>query len=81
MFDVTYSPPAPSPSRNTLELSTNDPDPAHADLQILLITEDGARLDVGDALTEEFGFLDPNGAGQLSSLEGKVVVLAYFALF
>ena len=42
---------------------------------------DSSLIDVGDQIGSMFGFLDPNGAGQVSGLEGHVVVLAYFALF
>lgn len=75
--------PAPAPAGSTtLRLSSDDPDPARAALELEVLVEDaGSRLGIGDELTEAFGFLDPSGAGQLSALRGKVVVLAYFALF
>ena len=45
------------------------------------MTQSSGLVDVGDKLTDAWAFLDPSGAGQLSGLEGKVIVLAYFALF
>jgi len=80
-FEVAFSPPAP-PSASTLTLITNDPDANQASFDVLLSAEASpTALKVGDSLTDSFAFLDPSGAGQLSGLEGKVVVLSYFALF
>jgi hypothetical protein len=80
-FEVTFQPPGPDLGQTQLELLTNDPDVSQTRLKIPLITELSDKLGVGDTLTSEFAFLDPNGANQLSGLEGKVVVIAYFALF
>lgn len=77
-FEVTYQPPT-GDSSVALAFATNDADWPLVSVPIL-VGEDG-RLDVGDALTDDFGFLDPTGAGQIGGLEGHVVVLAYFALF
>ena len=43
----------------------------------------GAKgLVVGNKLTEKaFGMLDPKGSGKLDGLKGKVLLLAYFALY
>ncbi len=65
-----------------IQLLSDDPDPEQSVLPVpLYSSSDAARLNVGDKLTGQFGFLDPTGAGDLSNLEGKVTVLAYFALF
>lgn len=78
VFEVTFTPPlARRTTRLTLE--TDDPDERLAEL--LLVTQESDRLDVGDRVTEEFAFLDPSGARDLSALEGHVTVLSYFALF
>ena len=68
-------------SNATLTLQSNDPDPLQALLSIPIDVGGAFGVGVGDKLTPEFGFLDPNGAGQLSGLQGKVIMLAYFALF
>jgi len=62
-------------------LQTNDPDPMQALLSLPLEIGGSYGIGVGDALTSAFGFLDPNGGGQLSALKSKVVMLSYFALF
>lgn len=80
VFEVVYRPSAAS-GVNVLSLRTNDPDDGQANLEIPLLTVDTDEIDVGDRLTDDFAFLDPTGSGQLSNLEGKVIVLAYFALF
>ena len=49
--------------------------------RVHLLAGDSDRLDIGDTLGDEFGFLDPTGAGQVEGLRGHVTVLAYFALF
>lgn len=43
----------------------------------------GTKIGIGDSLEDSlgFGFLDPNGLDDVAGLKGKVVVLAYFALF
>ncbi|MCP4869226.1 MAG: hypothetical protein GY898_10965 [Proteobacteria bacterium] len=74
--DVTYAPPPPSGSAQTLRIISNDVDATDNPLQIPLHAIDSAGLDVGDSIDyEAFEFL----GGE--ALEGKVVVLAYFALF
>lgn len=80
-IEVGYQPPAPTASKNLLQLVTNDPDPQHANYSAGLLTASTTALDVGDTISDAFGFLDPSGANQLSGLEGHVVVIAYFALF
>lgn len=87
IVEVHYTPPAPESSPKAMVLSTNDPDPEQASLPVPLYAADTGSLDVGDPLTDAFGFLDPTCSpncgteGDLANLEGKVVVLAYFALF
>jgi len=75
-LEVSYSPPAPSGSVQTLRILSNDPDETDNPLQLPLHATDSSGLDVGDSLPyEQFEFLGAD------DLEGKVVVLAYFALF
>ena len=83
VFEVHYDPSVTSAQVNaTLVIETNDPDPGQSPFKMhLLANGSTSYLDVGDPLSSKFGFLDPSGAGQVSGLEGKVVVLAYFALF
>ncbi len=64
-----------------LTMQTNDPDPFESLLSIPIAVGGNFGLGVGDSLTSDFGFLDPSGAKQVAALKGKVVVLAYFALF
>jgi hypothetical protein len=80
-IELLYTPPGPTEGQSFLQLGTNDPDPTDADYKAALITTDSGALNVGDTIGDEFSFLDPNGASQLEGLNGKVVVLAYFALF
>lgn len=79
-FEVTYTP-GVAYDQAFLILLTNDPDPLDAVYKTGLIVEDSDLLNVGDTLTQEFSFLDPNGAFELEALKGRVTVLAYFALF
>ncbi len=82
VFEFAYAPGASSgPAQATIKLSTDDPDVGQGTLSLPVELKQTSSLDVGDAIGKEFGFLDPNGAGQLAGLKGKVVVLAYFALF
>lgn len=76
-FEISFSPPA-GPELSYVEIRTNDPDPAQADMRVLLDFDTSEKLGVGDQIDESFAFL---GGGDLSALEGKVTVLAYFALF
>jgi hypothetical protein len=80
-LEVTFQPPGPNNGLSTLTLATNDPDPHDTSYLAGLLTVESALLNIGDSLDDDFSFLDPNGAGQLSGLQGHVVVLAYFALF
>ncbi|MDX2019030.1 MAG: hypothetical protein SF187_02220 [Deltaproteobacteria bacterium] len=78
--ELTYSPTA-GKEQSLLEISSNDPDPEQASWQGGLLVSSDAGLDVGDRLDDAFAFLDPNGQNQVAGLQGKVIVLSYFALF
>ncbi len=81
VLDLTFTPPA-SADASELAIPSNDPDLIQNPLIVPLSTQSHSDLlDVGDKLTDAFGFLDPTGQGDLSNLEGQVTVLAYFALF
>jgi LVIVD repeat len=77
--ELDYTPPGPVGGLSTLTITSNDIDRPNYDLG--LVSVDTSKLNVGDPLDDSFAFLDPSGAGQLAGLQGKVVVLAYFALF
>ena len=79
-FQFTVQSPATG-TNALLTLETNDPDQWQSTLQRSILVDYDFGLGVGDALSDSFAFLDPSGANQLSGLQGKVVVLAYFALF
>jgi hypothetical protein len=65
-----------------LSIATNDPDPYQNPFKLFLLgNSSGSQINVGEPLTDAFGFLDPSGGAQLEALEGNVVILAYFALF
>lgn len=84
VFELLYRPSGDGAAPDAtarLVMSTNDPDASQNPLQLFVIAEESSRLNVGDAIDEDFAFLDPSGAGQLTGLHGNVVVLAYFALF
>ncbi len=68
-------------AHETLKLESNDPDEQQTPMLVPISATASDRLDVGDVLTDEFGFLDPTGVGEVEGLRGHVVVLAYFALF
>ncbi len=75
---VSFEPPAPAvPLR--LQLASNEPDSTQNPLQIPIAASEVGGIGVGDPLTEDWSFLAPGG--DLSELDGKVLVLAYFALF
>ncbi len=76
-FELTFTPPA-ARGESIMTLVSNDPD-FGGELGVGAITRESDRIDIGETLGPEFGFLDPSG--DVSALEGKVVVLAYFALF
>ena len=76
-FELTFTPPA-ARGESIMTLVSNDPD-FGGELGVGAITRESDRIDIGETLGPEFGFLDPSG--EVSALEGKVVVLAYFALF
>lgn len=78
-FEVSVSPPVPD--GRVLGFYTNDPDAFDATFRAGLVSTTTDRIDVGEPLTDAFGFLDPNGGMDLSGLDGQVVVLSYFALF
>ena len=81
-FELSYAPPAPDGSVQSLALHSNDPDPIQEPLQLPLHAVDSGGIDVGDSiLVPEFAFLDPTGDEDVSNLQGHVLVLAYFALF
>ncbi len=81
-IDVAYVPPAPEVSVQSLRIVSNDPDVNENPRQVPLHAVDTSALDVGDSiLTEEFAWLDPTGDNDVANLEGRVLVLAYFALF
>jgi LVIVD repeat len=78
-FEISYQPPATNPV-SVMTITSDDPDAADAQYAAGLQAADNEfNLNVGDTLTNDFSFLDPGG--QLSNLQGKVTVLAYFALF
>lgn len=81
-LEVSYEPPAPDGGQSVLVLHNSDPDASQDPTELPLIARDSEHLlNVGDAITEDFAFLDPTGSPDLAGLEGKVIVLAYFALF
>ena len=77
VFEVTFQPPAPEESVSQLVVYTNDPDAS--EFIIPISTRETTRLNIGDRLTADFGFL--HASGSIEGLEGHVIVLAYFALF
>lgn len=80
-LEIHYEPPGPMYGA-TLLMETNDPDADDAVFRVALVAQSFEDfINVGDQLDERFAFLDPGGQNQLSGLEGKVTVLAYFALF
>ena len=70
-----------SGQRRRPTFSDADLDRFDQDFEAGLVSAETNRLDVGDLLPDDFAFLDPNGAFDITGLDGKVVVLAYFALF
>jgi len=81
-IEVVHTPSSPpSGLETTLTLETNDPDSAQSPFELFVVAGESSRIDVGDPIDDSFAFLDPSGAGQLEALRGKVVLLAYFALF
>lgn len=78
---LTYTPPAPDPSTQQLVLETNDVDPGQGSIELFVRVAQTNQVNVGDSITEAWGFLDPTGAGDVANLQGKVLFLAYFALF
>ena len=66
-----------------LVLPSNDPDAAQSPMELHLQAGIGfgGVFGVGDSVDSSFGFLDPSGAAQVEGFKGKVVLLAYFALF
>lgn len=80
-LEVGFEPEGIDVNLGTLTLESNDPDEQQSPFRLPLVAQQGNGIDVGDPLTEEFGFLDPSGNGEVEGLHGNVVVLAYFALF
>jgi hypothetical protein len=81
-FELSYAPPPPDSSVQSLSLQSNDPDGLQSPLQVPLHAVDSGGIDVGDSiLIPEFAFLDPTGQDDVGNLQGNVLVLAYFALF
>lgn len=62
-------------------IDSNDPDPEQNPYRVPISAGDPGGVGEGDLLTQDWGFLDPTGEGDVMNLEGRVVVLAYFALF
>ncbi len=82
VVEVTYAPgQSGGLAQGYLTLTTNDPDSAQSPYKVLLVAGETNKIDVGDPLNSSFAFLDPSGENLLENLEGKVIVLAYFALF
>ncbi len=79
VVEVTFTLGPSSVPDSLLTLSSNDPDRPTLDLPLRI--GDSSLLKVGDQLGDRFGFLDPSGAGQVSALDGKVVLLAYFGIW
>jgi hypothetical protein len=79
-LELTYAP-QPDAGTGHLLITSNDPDVFDMHYEVPMTASSTDRLDVGDELGEAFAFLDPTGGGNLDNLRGKVVVLAYFALF
>ena len=77
---VDYSGSGPT-GNYTLALHSNDPDSYQAPQQVGVNVASTTRLDVGDTIGPEFAFLDPSGMDDMANVQGKVIVLAYFALF
>lgn len=77
-FEVSRPAPAPS-TQSQIDIETNDPDPRRARDKLNVTVRDGVQLDIGDSIGADFGFLD--ATQDINNLRGKVIVLAYFALF
>ena len=81
VVEVTYTPLDGINGHSEIQFLTNDPDAYQSPFELHLVAGSTSKLDIGDVLPASFGFLDPTGGGQVDNLDGKVVVLAYFALF
>jgi hypothetical protein len=85
VVEIVFYPPDEGGSFNhtsILLMTTNDPDEKEASYEMPLVAATSStKIDVGDTIDSSFGFLDPGGLGDVDGLKGKVVVLAYFALF
>lgn len=81
VLEVGYQLGAGSLDLADLDLHSNDPDATQTPMRATLTASFSDLIDVGDRLPETFGFLDVGGVGDVNALEGKVIVLAYFALF
>jgi hypothetical protein len=77
--ELTLREPALAVADSSLDIESNDPDQSLIEVPVRV--GDQNLLKVGDVLPEAFGFLDLSGSGQVSSLDGQVVILAYFGLF
>ena len=81
-FEVSFTAEAEQgPTAALLEIVSNDPDDDQSPHVLPVDATDSDRLDVGDPIGADFGFLDLEGTGEVENLEGHVIVLAYFALF
>ena len=79
VFEVTFLGVRMGDLYTDLLLHTNDPDSPLVEVPIR--SDGGDKIGLGDQIDERFGFLDPDGAGQVGGLEGHVVLLVYFGLF
>ena len=80
---LTFTPSKAGEVSETLTLTTNDPDEQRVVIDVVG-NPTSAGLNVGDALTDDFDFLDvasPAGDQEIGNLQGNVLLLAYFATF
>jgi hypothetical protein len=64
-----------------LIVPSNDPDTEQNPYRVTITAGDPGGIGEGDAINTDWAFVDPTGNDDLANVEGKVVVLAYFALF
>ncbi len=79
-LEIDYAPPAPDLPSHSLQLETNDVDPGQGSASLLIRIAESSQVGVGDTIGPEWGFLDRTGQGDVMTLRGKVIFLAYFAL-
>ncbi len=83
VLEVAFTPPTKA-DEGVLYIDTNDPDKWQSKITMTFNLQNPSKagLGVGDKLDKKyFGILDPQGGGNLDNLKGKVVLLAYFALY